>query len=397
MRVAVIFTGAYPTGDVTTHRVHNICLGLVESGVGVVVLLANPTEKPGSIRNLLPAGECEGVKFEYVGGSTTRSERFWVRRLQDLYCHVRTILVASLGRRRYDITIVVGPSLDFRVILPFAGKVSGRKVVLEINEYPYVKQRYAMLGAIKRQLLFRLVFPLYSGFVPISRNLLEVVDGHKSPAASTITIPILAGKVSPSADRSSPFDWPYIVHAGSLDEEKDGVLGILEAFAIALRRIHTPLRLVITGKHEGTKQYHTVLQAIKAQELTERVVFVGYCSREKLSRILENSLLAIVNKLDTVQNRFCFATKLADYLSHGVPVITTTVGESRHFLHDGRNAYVVEPGRPELLAEKVVQAINNPEERCRIGVAGRGLAETAFSHRVQGARLARFLSGANDS
>ncbi len=397
MRVAIIFAGAYPTGDVTTDRVHNMCLGLVESGVDVEVLLANPTEKPGGTRNLLPAGEYEGVKFEYVGGSTTRSERFWVRRLQDLYCHVRTILVASLGRRRYDITMVVGPSLDFRVILPFAGRVFGRRMVLEINEYPFVKSKPAVLGAIKRQLLFRLVFPLYSGFVPISRNLSEVVDGHKSQAASTITIPILAGKVSPSADPSSLFEWPYIVHAGSLDEEKDGVLGILDAFAIALRRVHTPLRLVITGKHEGTKQYHAVLQAIKAQGLAERVVFVGYCSRERLSRILENSLLAIVNKLDTVQNRYCFATKLADYLLHGVPVITTTVGESRHFLHDGRNAYIVEPGRPELLAQKVVEAINNPEERRRIGVAGRQLAETVFSYRVQGLRLARFLSGAKDS
>jgi glycosyltransferase involved in cell wall biosynthesis len=397
MRVAVFYTGAYPIGDVTTQRVHNLCLGLAAGGVDVQVLLANPTEKPGSMRNRVPSGECDGVKFEYVGGSITRSERFWVRRLQDLYCHIRTILVAAFGRRRYDIALVVGPSLDFRVFLPFAGRVSGRKVVLEINEYPYVNQRSATLGAIKRQLLFRLVFPFYSGFVPISRHLSELVAEYKSPLASTITIPILAGAMSPDCDHSSPFDWPYIVHAGSLNEEKDGVLGILEAFAIVLRRIHTPLRLVITGKHEGTKQHHAVLAAIKAQELTERVLFVGYCSREKLSRILENSLLAIVNKLDTVQNRYCFATKLADYLLHGVPVITTTVGEARHFLHDGGNAYVVAPGRPELLAEKVVAAINNPEDRRRIGRAGRELAATAFSYRVQGARLARFLSGIKDS
>ena len=392
MRIAVVFTGAYPTGDVMTHRVHNMCLGLVESGIDVEVLLANPTEKAGSIRNLLPAGEYEGVKFKYVGGGTTRSERFWVKRLQDLYCHARTILAASLGRRRYDIIIVMGPSLDFRVILAFAGRVSGRRMVLEIGEYPYVNTRPAILGAIKRQSLFKLVFPLFSGFVPISRNLSEVVDRHKSPAASTITIPILAGRVSTSADQSSLFEWPYIVHAGSLSEEKDGLLGLLHAIAIALRRIHMPLRLVITGKHEGTKQYHAVLAAIKTLDLTERVVFVGYCNREKLSRILENSMLAIVNKNDTVQNRHCFATKLADYLSHAVPVITTTVGESGQHLHDGRNAYLVEPDRPALLAERVVEAINNPAERRRIGIAGRELAETAFSYRLQGARLARFLA-----
>lgn len=392
MKVAVIYTGAYPSGDAATERVHNMCLGLVESGVDVEVLLANPTESPDHIRNALPTGEHEGVRFAYVGGHTTRSERFWKRRVQDLNGHLRTVMFVAFRRKRYDVAIVIGAKLDFRMLLPLAGRVAGRKVVMEINEYPYVAERSAIFASLKRNLLFRLVFPLYLGFIPISRPLSEEVERHKSPSASKITIPILAGELSLSTDRSSLFDWPYIVHTGSLHEEKDGIFGILEALAITIGRIDTPLRLVVTGRHEGTEQYRAVLQAVKLRGLSERVVFVGYCSREKLSRILQNSFLAIVNKNDTVQNRYCFATKLAGYLLHGVPVITTAVGEQVRYLQDGRSAYLVVPGRPELLAERVIQAINNPEERRRIGTAGKELVETTFNYKVQGARLAHFLA-----
>ena len=71
MRVAVIFTGAYPIGDVTTQRVHNLCRGLVESGAEVEILLANPTEKPGDTRNPLPTGQCDDQ-----GRRSAEHERF---------------------------------------------------------------------------------------------------------------------------------------------------------------------------------------------------------------------------------------------------------------------------------------------------------------------------------
>ena len=38
MKVKVIFTGAYPIGNVTAHRVHNICKGLIANKAEVEVL-----------------------------------------------------------------------------------------------------------------------------------------------------------------------------------------------------------------------------------------------------------------------------------------------------------------------------------------------------------------------
>ena len=91
MKVLVIYTGAYPKGEVTTHRVHNICKGLVEHGADVEILLSRPTQKDGAMRNPNASGIFEEVKYRHVRGKHIRSPHFIMRRWDDLLCSLSTI------------------------------------------------------------------------------------------------------------------------------------------------------------------------------------------------------------------------------------------------------------------------------------------------------------------
>lgn len=106
-----------------------------------------------------------------------------------------------------------------------------------------------------------------------------------------------------------------------------------------------------------------------------------------LLKISSYVLMVIYNKYDTQQNRYCFSTKLSEYLSFSRPVITTTIGEANNYLKDGVNALIVEPHKPELIADKIVYAFSHPEEAEKMGKEGYKLTKKEFNCVYQAKRI----------
>lgn len=78
---------------------------------------------------------------------------------------------------------------------------------------------------------------------------------------------------------------------------------------------------------------------------------------------------------------------MSEYLSFARPVITTTVGEANLYLKDGVNAFIVEPHRPELIADKIIYAVSHPAETVAIGREGHKLTENEFDCVYQTKRI----------
>jgi len=106
------------------------------------------------------------------------------------------------------------------------------------------------------------------------------------------------------------------------------------------------LRLVITGNNAASAQAQVVIRTARKLGVENAVVFTGFLPKQVLNSVLSGAAAAIVNKDENEKNLYCFPTKLTDYLSLGVPVIATTVGESARDLEDGISAVLVSPGDP---------------------------------------------------
>ena len=63
----------------------------------------------------------------------------------------------------------------------------------------------------------------------------------------------------------------------------------------------------------------------------------------------------------------------------GKPVVATNVGGIPEVVEDGLNGYLVEAGDVEAMADRVLQLIDNPALRRRLGEAGRAQVETKFA------------------
>ncbi|MBQ3944933.1 MAG: glycosyltransferase, partial [Alphaproteobacteria bacterium] len=104
--------------------------------------------------------------------------------------------------------------------------------------------------------------------------------------------------------------------------------------------------------------------------------------------------LCIINKFKTLQNKYCFSTKLGEYLAFARPVIITNVGEAMNYLKNGENAYVIEPNDTDLMAEKILEVFNHPEEAEKIGKAGQEVAKNVLNCDIQAQRLITFFLSA---
>ncbi|GAI31411.1 unnamed protein product [marine sediment metagenome] len=59
----------------------------------------------------------------------------------------------------------------------------------------------------------------------------------------------------------------------------------------------------------------------------------------------------------------------------GVPVVATKVGGTPEVVKDGKNGFLLEPGRPKLIAENLVHLLQNEKLSKEMGTAGRKFVE----------------------
>ncbi len=71
--------------------------------------------------------------------------------------------------------------------------------------------------------------------------------------------------------------------------------------------------------------------------------------------------------------------KLAEYLAAGVPVVAAKVGALAERLHDGVDSVLVPPGDTAGLRNVLVRLRDDPDERARLGRAGRAAAVDRWS------------------
>jgi glycosyltransferase involved in cell wall biosynthesis len=106
--------------------------------------------------------------------------------------------------------------------------------------------------------------------------------------------------------------------------------------------------------------------------IDERVVFLG--AREDvpdLIRLLDVGVLCPLSEI--------FGIALIEYMVNAKPVVASSVGGIPEVVVDGRTGILVNKGNPDLLAERIMDVLADPDLGKRLGQAGR---ERALRHFV---------------
>lgn len=390
-RIIFILDNLYPNGKASAARVRSYGKGFVSNGIDVEVLLPAPRQRYSS-QCLNPQSrgiDRNGVSFRYMAGTSMRSKNIFVRKLKDLYGYSSTLLYILTQCKKDDYIVLYEGSPLWHKLCVIASHLTKKKVGIELNELPYGTGAETDRAKCRRKIMLTKIFPKLDFIFAISETLKELGEKY-APQAKIIKVPIIIEGNLYSGETESP-KIPYLFHSGSLYEQKDGICGMLEAFGIACQQIKRPIEYILTGNIDESPHAKELKHIIEKYNLKDKVRFVGFLDVQTLRAYQKNCFLTIINKYDTQQNRYCFSTKLSEYLYFSRPVITTTVGEANYYLKDGVNAFIVEPHNSQLIADKIIYAFEHPEIAKKIGEEAHKLISKEFDCIYQTKRIINML------
>jgi len=147
---------------------------------------------------------------------------------------------------------------------------------------------------------------------------------------------------------------------------------IIEALGIVTRRNPSVLGVFVGGAWNHAVKYEAKLKRLAALRAGDRIRFVGSLPAEIARYAWTDFELAVHVPL----SENCGG--VIEPLNAGVPVIASAVGGLPEVIVNQRTGFLVPPRRPDVLAQTIVQALNQ-QEKCRIMSAlGKQLVDTMF-------------------
>ena len=186
----------------------------------------------------------------------------------------------------------------------------------------------------------------------------------------------------------SDFKSPYIAFVGAMNDAKDGVNILIEAFN-KINNDYPNLNLYLVGPWNYDTPAHQ--KRIKELILEERIIWVGEYPRDSIPAIISNAKLLVLPRPDSKQAQGGFPTKLGEYLATGRPVSATTVGEISDYLKDKKSVYFAKPGSINSFTKSMSCALGDDNQANNVGQQGKKAAELYFNKKTQSNTLYNFL------
>lgn len=171
-------------------------------------------------------------------------------------------------------------------------------------------------------------YKLADGYITISNSIDNKIKKINKPF---INIPPLSDY--PILITNSPYQFKYFAYCGSIDY-KDEIEIVISAFLNLKEEFK--LVLVLGGNQKIVNEF------IKKYKEIDRIIFLSKISEDKLNSIYCNSIALLLPLNDTVQNKFRFPQKIAEYTSHSGYIITNEVGDITNFFTNNLNVIFCE-------------------------------------------------------
>lgn len=145
-----------------------------------------------------------------------------------------------------------------------------------------------------------------------------------------------------------------------------GIEYLVKAIPSVVEKIPN-VKFIIVG--EGP-QKESLVKLVKDLDISGHVMFHAPIDYSKMPAYIRASDCVVLPSLMEG-----LPVTALEAMACGVPVVATKVGGTPEVVKDGKNGFLLEPGRPKLIAEKLIKLLRNKKLRRRMGAAGRKFVE----------------------
>lgn len=387
----------------SSNRLVGLLKGLNNYGVDVNVLILQGYQKEDEQLEFGKSGNISGIKYFYV--SRRENITIWQRRLSEyLYVFFESMILSPRINKylnevsKDSIVWLQNTALCYSLVKK--SKINDFKILVEMNEYPDVhkdnfSQKYIwqrIFSDRKIELFSKNIINRLDGFVLMTETLIQYFKNELNQRTKVLHLPMTVDldrfDLTKTYEPIEKVDSPYICFVGSMNDLKDGVNILIEAFA-SVSKAYPNYKLALYGFWTyDTPKHH---QRIHDLGIQDKVFYSKPIDSDRVVNLIMNADVLVLPRPDSYQARGGFPTKLGEYLASAKPVIVTPVGEIPKYLTDNENIFFVEQGCVSALIEKLNQVLSDKINANKIGRKGREVAEEIFSKDIQSKRLLEFL------
>ena len=177
----------------------------------------------------------------------------------------------------------------------------------------------------------------------------------------------------------------WVSYAGTLSACYD-LETLVKAMAL-VQKAHPEAKLQILGDGSERDNLKAATQSCGAE-----VVFHGYLPYSQMAAWLSKSDITINSLVEKAAQSI--VTKIGDYLAAGKPMVNTSCSkEFRAKVEADEFGVNVKPGDAEGMAEVLVDLIEDPQRRSRMGERARAIAEEQFDRPHSYLKTVRLIEG----
>lgn len=204
--------------------------------------------------------------------------------------------------------------------------------------------------------------------------------------------PIDVETFKPSKDRDNlrekygfPLDCPIVTYVGSLSPTR-GILHFIKSFHYVVARFPEALLYISHPNRKGEDVYVRYIYGLMHDlKLQDNLIIQG-----PNSHVEEDFNLADVVVLPFIRPYWVDPPLvLLEAMSTGASVITTSTGSIGEIIENHKNGILTKPKNPSILANAIIELLENPRESREIGEEARKTIVQNYSYEIVGARLSK--------
>ena len=124
----------------------------------------------------------------------------------------------------------------------------------------------------------------------------------------------------------------------------------------------------------------------------ERIDFLGWRSRDEVSKLLGDARIGLVTFLPAPNHIEAQPNKLFEYMSAGIPLVASNFALWSEIVSQHRCGILVDPTSPEEIAQAIDWILANPVEAAAMGERGRDAVTKYYNWQAESRTLLDFYS-----
>ena len=255
-------------------------------------------------------------------------------------------------------------------------------IVCEINEYP----SRVIRGKKENFLISYLEKNAINGYTFISDTLIEYYKKCMRKGVRYIKLPMT---VDEERFRDAPSgDGNYIFYAGSLSNEKDGILHLIHSFFSISQECNYNIKIAGMG---SKNDLIALKELITEYNLDNRVELLGFVDKTLIPMLLTQASILVMPRPDSIQARGGFPSKLGEYLLACKPVICTNIGELDNYLTESEVYFISPMFIEKELALKILEIYNDYNKALLVAQKGYNTCIRTFTLKANTSKLNHFI------